>query len=171
MKKILTLLIAVAAFASVNAQTREENRRVILGGGNDNGTYGGRNDRDVIFGGGNNGDTYSGNRQAEIDRINQEYDNKIYSIRNNPNLSNAEKDRVIRQLEKDRQRRINDIDRRYRKNRDDDRDDRYDRDERYERKNNGKKKGWELGRGNPHRDGSNDKAWKKNYKKEKKHKH
>jgi hypothetical protein len=113
MKKILTLLIAVGAVASVQAQTsKEEARRVILGDGN----YGGGKNypsdgRDVILGGGgDNRNSYpSGNGQYQIDQVNREYDAKIQSIRNNPYLSYEEKERSIRQLERDRQRRIQQI--------------------------------------------------------------
>src|SRR4051812_41034884 len=117
MKKILTLLLAACAFVSLHAQSREETRRVILGGdkGNNNGTYGG-NGRDVILGGGNNGGQYptypngtypngsypSNDRQYQIDQINRDYDYKIQSVRNNPYLNNRDKDRQIRQLEKER---------------------------------------------------------------------
>lgn len=114
MKKILTLLLVAGAVTAAQAQmSKEEARRVILGGGGNNGGYG--NGRDVILGGGNNGDSYpsypgnypsSGNRQAQIDQVNREYDAKIQSIRNNPYLSYEEKDRAIRQLERDRQSRI-----------------------------------------------------------------
>lgn len=158
MKKILTLLIAVGAVATLHAQSREETRRVILGGSKDNGTYGGGN-RDVILGGGNNNGqyptypnngSYGGSRQAQVDQVNREYDAKIYSIRNNPNLTYAEKERMIRQLERDRQRRIDQISRQ---------NNRYDNyDDRYERRDNGKHKGWYKGKGNPHRNGG--KNWK-----------
>lgn len=156
MKKILTLLLVVGAFTGVQAQSREEARRVILGGGNGNN---GGNGRDVILGGGNNGGSYptypgsypsSGTRQAEIDRINRDYDNKIQSIRNNPYLSNEEKERAIRQLEKDRRsqiRRIND----YGRDRDDDR---------YERRANGKHKGWNKKQKNKNwKKGKKDRDW------------
>lgn len=139
MKKILTLLIAIGAVATMHAQSREETRKVILGGSKDRRT----NDRDVVLGRGddNNGQypgTYGGDRQSQVDQINREYDNKIYSIRNNPNLSNQEKQRIIRELERDRQRRISQV------NGDDNRRNRrYENDDRYERKgDNGKHKGW-----------------------------
>ncbi len=168
MKRILTLLIAVSAFATLHAQSREETRRVILGDRKDNS---GRNDRDVVLGRGDNGrypGGYSGERQAQIDQINREYDNKIYSIRNNRHLSYEEKERMIRQLERDRQRRIAEVNRRYNdRNGEYDDDDRYARNDRYERNGNGKKRGWEIGRGNPHRNGGKDKGWKKNGKKNK----
>lgn len=143
MKKILTLLIAAGTFISVQAQTsREEARRVILGGGTSNDRNSGGN-RDVILGGGNNGESYpsypgnypSGNSQSQVDQINREYDNKIQSIRNNSYLSYEEKQRAIRQLEKDRQARIKQLNRSYND------DNRYD-DNRYGKKNNGKHKGW-----------------------------
>jgi hypothetical protein len=149
MKKILTLLIAIGAFATLHAQSREENRRVVLGDRNENGTYSGRNDRDVVLGRGSSDrypdGTYSSNRQYEIDRVNREYSDKINSIRNNRYLSSSEKERAIRDLERDRQRRIEQINRGY-NSRNDRRydDDRYSRGEqaRYAKGNNGKHKGW-----------------------------
>ena len=138
MKKILTLLIAALAFVTLHAQSREETRRVILGDGSDNGTYNGRSDRDVVLGRNDKGrypGEYSNDRQYQVDQINQEYKNKIYSIRNNQYLSRSEKDRMIRQLEQDRRRRIAQENRN-----DNDRDRRFD--DRYDRKDNGKHKGW-----------------------------
>lgn len=143
MKQILTLLLAVGFFTVAQAQTsRDEARRVILGGSSGSGTNG-SNGRDVILGGGNNGESYpypgtyptSGSRESRIDQINRDYDKKIQSIRNNPYLNNEEKQRMIRQLEKDRQSRIRQLgnygDRDYD-------DDRYNNN----RKDNGKHKGW-----------------------------
>lgn len=157
MKKIITLLVAFGAFIAVQAQTpRDEARRVILGQPKNGGTNG----RDVILGGSH--DNTNGSRQAEIDRVNRDYDAKIYSIRNNPNLTQAEKERMIAQLERDRRRRINEINKAY----DGRNDDRYDRrrrdrdrdydddDDRYEgRKDRGRHLGWERGVGNPHKNG------------------
>src|SRR5215212_8586319 len=153
MKKILTLLIAAGAFVAVNAQSsKDEARRVILGGGSNSGGNTSKQGRDVILGGGGNDNTrtypnsYPGNssRQAQIDQVNREYDAKIYSIRNNGTLTQAEKERMIRQLEKDRAKRIKEIDQYsgYGKNgkRYDDDDDRYEG-----RHDNGKHKGWTIG--------------------------
>ncbi len=147
MKKILTLLIAIGAFVTLHAQSREETRRVILGDRKENGTSSGRNDRDVVLGRGDNGNypngTYSSNRQYEIDRVNREYSDKINSVRDNRYLSNSEKERAIQDLERDRQRRIEQINRNYDGRNDRyDRDERYDRDDRYSRGDNGKHKGW-----------------------------
>jgi hypothetical protein len=144
MKQILTLLLAVGFFTAAQAQTtRDEARRVILGGGSGSGGNG-SSGRDVILGGGNNGESYpypgnyptTGSRQSRTDQINRDYENKIQSIRNNPYLSNDEKQRTIRQLERDRQSRIRQLG-----NNDNYRD--YD-DDRYDNKHkdNGKHKGW-----------------------------
>ena len=154
MKKILTLLIAAGAFVSAQAQiSKEEARRVILGGGNGGGSNsptGGN--RDVILGGGNDNGNYptypnsypSGDRQSQVDQVNREYDNKIQSIRNNSYLSYEEKQRAIRQLEKDRQKRIQQINSSYN-------DSGYNKN----RGNNGKHKGWNKK--------SKNKNWKKGH--------
>lgn len=140
MKTILTFLMAAATFGTLHAQTsREETRRVILGEPKDNGGYENRKDRDVVYGRNENNrypGTYTNNRQYETDQINREYDNKINSIRNNRYLDYDEKERMIRQLERDRQQRIAAINRGY-----NDRDRHYD-DDRYEKRDNGKHKGW-----------------------------
>jgi len=163
MKKLITLLIASATFAAVHAQTtRDEARRVILGQEKGNNSTS-RNGRDVILGGGNE-TTYpnsypnnypSGSRQTEIDRINRDYDAKIWSIRNNNTLSTEEKARMIRQLEQDRAskiRRINQSDGYGKKGKKYDNDD-DDYGKGYGKTNNGKHLGWEKGKGNPHKNG------------------
>lgn len=53
MKKILTLLLAAGAFVSVQAQSREETRGVILGDGGNGKNYPSTQSRDVILGGDN----------------------------------------------------------------------------------------------------------------------
>lgn len=166
MKKMITLLIAVVAVSSVFAQTAEEKARA----------------RDKVFGNHKNGQypssypgsypnsypqTYPGNypsgssQQAQIDQINRDYDAKIYSVQNNPYLSPAEKDRQIRQLNNERNRRIQQITqngygsnnhRKYKKHHDDDDDDDRGNGRGYGKNNNpGKHLGWEKGRGNPHK--------------------
>lgn len=153
MKRILTLLIAVGLAAGASAQTsKEEARRVILGGGNKNGGNTNERSRDVILGDGGNNDnnnrrTYPNsypNSGSRADQINREYDIKINSIRNNPNLSQSEKQRIIRELEADRARAL-----RKAGNYGNDRD--YKKDKKY-KSNNGKHKGWTKGKGNKHRD-------------------
>ena len=165
MKKIITLLLAVGSVAALHAQTsREEARRVILGQPKESSkttttSPSSTSPRDVILGGGNGsypssypGTSSGSTREARINQVNREYDSKIQSIRNNPYLSQAEKDRAIRQLEADRARRIREINGGYydndgyakRKNKD------Y---KSYQKGNNGKHLGWEKGKGNPHKNG------------------
>jgi hypothetical protein len=163
MKKLITLVVALGAFVAVQAQTsRDEARRVILGQEKEK-TSTSRNGRDVVLGGGNE-TTYpnsypnnypSGSRQAEIDRVNRDYDAKIWSIRNNNTLSSEEKARMIRQLEQDRARRIRQINQSdgygYGK-----KGKKYDDDDYGKgngKTNNGKHLGWEKGKGNPHKNG------------------
>ena len=160
MKRILTLLIALGVFGAVSAQTsKEEARRIILGQGKNGGGNTSERSRDIILGGGdndnNNRRTYPNSypsSNSRVDQINREYDAKIYSIRNNPNLSQAEKERIIRQLENDRRRKINQVND-SRRDRDDDR--KYKKNKKY-KSNNGKHKGWTKGKGNPHRDRDDD---------------
>lgn len=148
MKKMLTLLIATSAFVAVHAQTsRDEARRVILGQEKNKGGSS-QEGRDIILGGGTNRNdyptypnSYPDSRQSQVDRINREYDAKIWSIRNNRTLSQAEKERMIRQLEQDRAKKIRKAHQ----------SDGY----RYGKKkgNKGKHSGWEKGKGNPHQYG------------------
>lgn len=166
MKKVITLMLIVSTVASANAQTsQEDSRRVVLGTGGGGTrterTSGGSNPVDVILGRDrrvedNQGTRYPsgtyGTREQQIDRVNREYDAKIYSIRNNRTLTAAEKERMIRQLEADRARRIREINNRYydRDRRYDDRDDDYRKDKKY-KSNPGNHYGWEKGKGNPHK--------------------
>ena len=153
MKKIITLFTAIAAFVAVHAQTsRDEARKVVLGQEKNKGTSS-QEGRDIILGGGNRNDypTYPGSyptsRQSQIDQVNREYDAKVWSIRNNRTLSQVEKDRMIRQLEEDRARRIRELNQSngYGKKKGD----------------NGKHLGWEKGKGNPHKYGREGKKNKK----------
>src|SRR5215203_839470 len=154
MKQLITLLIAAAAFVSVHAQSSKDEARKVILGQEKGGSSTSRNDRDIILGGGNETNypnSYpnnypNGSRQAEVDQVNREYDAKIRSIQNNRTLSQAEKDRMIRQLEQDRASRI----RRINQNED------YSYGKKgkdYEKSNNGKHLGWEKGKGNPHKNG------------------
>jgi len=165
MKQLITLLIASCTFVALKAQTsKDEARRVILGQEKGSSSTSG-NGRDVILGGGN-GTTYpnsypnnypTGSRQAEIDQVNREYDAKIWSIRNNRTLTQEEKDRMIRQLEQDRARRIRQINQTGSYG---------SKGKGYGKNNNpGKHLGWEKGKGNPHKNGGNpdkNKKWDDN---------
>ncbi|MFN2458281.1 MAG: hypothetical protein ABR502_08790 [Chitinophagaceae bacterium] len=182
MKKILLLLISFGGFASLFAQSNpemEEAKRVILGNKKNSRTSEERrtsdrnkDPRDVVLGrdrrvydesGRRYPDNYPyGSRDAQIEQVNREYDAKIQSIRNNPTLSAAEKERMIRQLNRDRVERIKRINNEYKKDRryDDDDDDDYKKDKKDKKykKNNGNHYGWEKGVGNPHRTGGKNKS-------------
>ena len=175
MKKFITLFFAVSAIttAGFSQSKAEESRRVILGKEGSSTT-----DRDRtrnggvledILGGSRTDDSHYPNgtnesRRAEIDEVNREYDRKIQTVRNNPIISDEQKQRVIRQLEAERARKIQEINDRYgygnRNNED------YNNNKGYKRNGNGKKLGWEKGVGNPHRTGSGkDFGYEKNKKK------
>lgn len=163
MKKLITLLIAAGSFATVNAQsTKEEARKVILGDPKNNGGTPSKQGRDIILGGGSNGSDENRNHptstNAQIDQVNREYDAKVNSIRNNGTLTQAEKERMISQLEKDRARRIKQITNANNGHHDDDDDHQHDK---KVKKNNGKHLGWEKGKGNPHKKGGDSGKGKK----------
>lgn len=155
MKKFITLLMTAMAVSGAFAQSADtEEARRILSGGNSRTSYPSHDNR--VY---ENRDRYPEDRSGNVDAVNRDYDAKIRSIRNNRNLANAEKDRIIRDLEGQRQRRIQEIrgynDRSYDDRRNDKR--RYDRDDQQHSKkhkqkgNNGKRLGWQKGKGNPHR--------------------
>ena len=168
MKKIITLLFAVAAIGSVQAQTsREEARKVVLGGSKGTTTTTGtepRKDgpRDVVLGPGTSTNSEA-SRQAQIDEVNRDYDAKIYSIRNNPTLTQAEKEEAIARLERDRARKIRAI----RNAGSVDENDNYkdvkkkNKKAKKSKSNNGNHYGWEKGKGNPHKNGGSPKDKKK----------
>jgi hypothetical protein len=177
MKKIITLLFAIGAFTTSFAQSRDDAKDVILGRkdrtSNPNSKTTPQKPSDVLIFGKkdpNNTGTYpntSGDRQAQVDQVNREYDAKIASVRNNPYLSESEKQRTIDQLNKDRARRIREINGTYRSDRNggkkhhdgdnEDEDNDHGRGQGNERSkakgNNGNHYGWEKGKGNPHRNG------------------
>ena len=149
MKQLFSLLILFALTATGYAQSNEEkierSRDVILGG--DRRTSDADRSRDVILGR-RTSDRGIGNSSST--EINREYDRKIRQVRNNPDLTRAEKERIIRRMEQERKDRLRNVDnRRYDRDRDRDRD----RDDRYGKNkkakgNNGKHLGWEKGKGN-----------------------
>jgi hypothetical protein len=155
---LLSLGVATAGFSQTDAQ-KEEARRVILGGKKETSTPAPKtgDGRTVILGGdrdvyGENRTPYpttSGTREQRIYEINRAYDAKIISIRNNRTLSPAEKERIIRQLEADRRRKINAVNGEY--NGDNDGDDNRYKKNKKGKGNNGNHYGWEKGKGNPHK--------------------
>ncbi|HEY0060103.1 MAG TPA: hypothetical protein VGB56_13285, partial [Flavisolibacter sp.] len=154
---------------SVQAQTSaEESRDIILGKRTGPGST--QNDprsRDVVLGR-NDGRVYrengtrtsypSGSNAQQREAVNREYDRKVESIRNNRTLSAAEKERTIRQLNRDRAERLQALNARGDNRRYDD-GDRRDRDNKnYKSKkaksNNGNHYGWEKGKGNAKKKGA-----------------
>jgi hypothetical protein len=173
MKKFITLLLALGAVATTFAQSRDDAKDIILGRKtgtpNDTRTTP-QNPNDVpVFGRNKNGTTNypntSGDRQAQVDQVNREYDAKIASVRNNPYLSASEKQRTIDQLNKDRAKRIREINGSaghvYKNNKkhhdgdneDDDEGNGHGNERSKSKGNNGNHYGWEKGKGNPHRNG------------------
>jgi len=163
MKKILTLLFFVGASATLFAQTNSERSRDIILGKEPRQSDT-RTSRDVILGRKNRpvyGNESSTSTSRKVAEVNREYDAKVQSIQNNRYLSRAEKDRAIRQLENDRNRRIREI-------RGTDTSRRYNdrtvsnknRKVKKNKSNNGNHYGWEKGKGNPHKSGGNNKNWK-----------
>jgi hypothetical protein len=118
MKKILTLLVAVCAFAALHAQSREQTRDVILGGNN------GHYSNYPAYPNYPDGGHYGNDRQYRIDQINRDYFARIQSINNNPYMSRKDKKRAIKELEKDRRYRIDQVN------------------HGYDRHDHGKHKGW-----------------------------
>src|SRR5690349_4404410 len=117
MKRIFTLLIALATFSSVFAQrnmpdydhvsnnwnTPSDNRHY-----NDNdGYYNDRSDHAIIISNDNNRyqhkDHYNDyDRHAEVERINRDYDWRINDYRKNRRLNAYERERNIQRIEKER---------------------------------------------------------------------
>jgi hypothetical protein len=107
MKKIFTLVFALGAATAIFAQGghgRNESRDVILG----------QQNRTVYNNPRSNNDYYSiQDRDAQIQRINREYDWRIQSIERDRYLRKAEKKRQIRALQNERDARIIEIRRSY----------------------------------------------------------
>jgi len=155
MKKLFALLIAAGSFTTIFAQSKkiEEARRVMNGNGSDDRTV---NDN---RGSRRPGDNVSTNRSERIEEVNNEYDRKVNSVRINPTLSQAEKERRIRELENQRQRRIDAIkngDRNSTKHKNHGKNK-----NKTGKGNNGKHLGWEKGVGNPHSGQNRDDQYKR----------
>ena len=167
MKNIITLLMALGAFATSFAQSRTTDRAkevITKQPKTSTGTGSYPNDRRV---GDETATRYptSSSRDAEINEINRTYDAKIQAVRVNPILSADEKARRIRELEYERAQKIREINNRYHGNDDNN----YSKNKTtkkgkgYGKYNNpGKHLGWEKGKGNPHRTGATVKGKGKN---------
>jgi hypothetical protein len=123
MKKILTLVVAITTASAVFAQSnrtwddRDDRRDVATSQGRYEDR--GRNDRY------DNNTFTSKERDAQIKRINWEFDQKIQSVRKDRRLKNAAKNREIRQLEAQRQSEIRQVNDRYARQRNGNYNDRY----------------------------------------------
>ena len=115
MKRILTVLFMLGAVASVSAQSgRQSSRDVVLGQENRGGVY---ND------GRYNNDRYdrrhitARERDLMIQRINREYESRIWSVKRDRYLRNSERNRQIRRLERERAEEIRLVNLRYHQSR------------------------------------------------------
>lgn len=151
MKKIIILLVMFGAFATSYAQSRTIDKAKEVITKEPRNTTSNPNDRKVYGESDSRYPTNSTSKQAEIDEVNRTYDAKIKTVKVNPLLSTAEKERRIRDLEYERAQRIREINNRY-----------YGNNNTSSKKNGkgygkynnpGKHLGWEKGKGNPHRTG------------------
>jgi hypothetical protein len=146
MKKIVALLITFGSFATAFSQSQkiEEAKRVINGETREEKTVYGEPTR------------YPSSTSAEeAENIHREYDRKIDAVQRNPILSSSEKERRIRDLQNERDRKIGEINKRYedgRKRKWENKNG-YAKNKKY-KKDNGKHLGWEKGVGNPHKSGN-----------------
>jgi hypothetical protein len=107
MKKIFTLIFALALFSAADAQRgsrdkrgdndRYDNRNVVI----NDGRYDNRNNRSR-----NNRYNAQRSMQIEIARINRDYAYKIDRVKDDRHLRRKEKRRIIRHLEEERQQQI-----------------------------------------------------------------
>lgn len=108
MKRIFTLIFALAVFTAADAQRGSKNKR------GDNDRY---NNRNVVIDDGrydNRDNRYRNNpynaqrsMQMEIARINQKYDHKIHDTWDDHHMRNREKRKMVRHLEQERQDELN----------------------------------------------------------------
>lgn len=128
MKKVFALVFALGTITAVFAQGgygRDESRTVIIGQPNR-----------TVYDHNNNGNYYGMDRQAQIDRINQEYNWRIQQVEHDRYLRRSERKRQVRFLENERDQRIREVMRSYNNRRDHDWD--HDRDDRGYGRNNGR---------------------------------
>lgn len=103
MKKLIIIAIAVLSFSAASAQNRDDNH-------NRQDRYQATQQKDNWF----NKDQHQSNdyaygrnndrnRQADYDRMNKQYDQRINDYRNDRSLNRFERDRKIRECEQERQ--------------------------------------------------------------------
>lgn len=118
MKKLIIILIAAASFNVASAQSRNDrnqqpDRRQISQTNYNNGYHNQSSSNDYAYHNSkanndyaytNKGQNDNRNRQADYDRINGQYDQRINGYRNDRSLSARERDRRINEAQQDRQR-------------------------------------------------------------------
>ena len=107
MKKLIIILIAAVSFNAASAQGwndshRKQNRNQVTQT-RDTRNYNEQSySKDYAYNN-NNGQKYDRNRQADYDRVNQQYDQRINGYRNDRSLSGYDRDRRIHGAEMERQ--------------------------------------------------------------------
>ncbi|MGN6196461.1 MAG: hypothetical protein ACTHOB_16095 [Ginsengibacter sp.] len=113
MKKIFTLLLSVGIFSASFAQSNHQKNQYDR---NDqyamasNGRYNNHNDRQYDN---NRNYSYEDQKALEIQKINQDYNNKVKSIENNRFIKNRQKKIAIRNTQKERDQQIQQINAQY----------------------------------------------------------
>lgn len=107
MKKLIIILIAAVSFNAASAQSwndsyRKQDRKQVTQA-RDNHNYNDQSHSNVYAYNNNNSQNYDRNRQAEYDRVNRQYDQRIVSYRNDRSLSAHDRDRRIHDAELERQ--------------------------------------------------------------------
>ena len=111
MKKIIILAIAIVFFNTAFSQNHNDHNRSnepyrsapAMNKTNDHGWQ--SHDRQNQYS--DNNRTYNGrNRQAEIDRVNRDYDQRIYNYRHDRAINRYEREKRIRQAESERATRL-----------------------------------------------------------------
>jgi len=102
MKKLLIIAIAAFSFTAASAQNRNDNYRQdrYPADQRNDGWYNKDQRQSNDHGYGRNDDC---NRQAEFDRMNRQYDQRIDGYRNDRSMNRYERDRRIREAEMERQ--------------------------------------------------------------------
>ena len=121
MKKLFSFLLLLSLAGAAMAQSRQQSRDVILGQRNDRVYDNARSSRDYDY------RMTTRERDDQIQRINREYDWRIDRVRRDYDLRNGQKNRQIKQLERERRNAIQEVRERFAKSQHNSRYERYDR--------------------------------------------
>lgn len=107
MKKLIIMLITAISFNAASAQSRsnryQQQDRKQVTQVKDNRNYNDQSRSNDYAYNNNNGQKNDRNHQADYDRINRQYDQKINGYRNDRSLSRNDRDRRIHEAEMERQ--------------------------------------------------------------------